>query len=134
MHDLVDIARLCRKQQNAEHGPEALYRYGHGNNQLTLFRDTHDRAAHAGQRVHHFRIDRAIAARRFLVLRQAARLQHAVEHAGEPVAPGLRLGRYWRQVEAQHLTARIKMSGIEQQIGIGIEQPRAGARWRNQPP
>ena len=28
MHDLVDIARLRRKQQNAEHRPEALHRHG----------------------------------------------------------------------------------------------------------
>ncbi len=105
MHDLVDIAGLRGQEQNPEHCPEALHRHGDRNDQLTLFGNANDCAAHAGQRIHHLRIDRAVAAGRFLVLRQAARLQHAVEHAGEPFTPGLGFRRHRRQIEAQDLAA-----------------------------
>jgi hypothetical protein len=131
--DLVDVAGLRRQQQHAEHGAETLDRDRHGNDQLALFGDAHDGAAHAGQRVHDFGIDRAVAARRFLVERQVARLQQRLKDRGEPLAPGLLLVLDRRQVEAQHLAARIEMARIEQQVGVGIEDAGARAGRRDQP-
>ncbi|MNL17911.1 hypothetical protein D3C87_1390320 [compost metagenome] len=113
MNDLVDIAGLCRQKQNAENRPEALDRNRDGNDQFAALGNAHQRAANTGQRIHHFRIDRAIAARRFLVDRQVARLEQPVEHARHPLAPGLRLVLDRWQIVAKNLSAGIEMPRIE---------------------
>ncbi|MNT77945.1 hypothetical protein D3C72_2171230 [compost metagenome] len=61
-------------------------------------------------------------------------MQQAVDPASELFLQARGFGIDGRQVEAQHLAAAIEVSRIEQQIRIGVEQARAGAGRRNQPP
>jgi hypothetical protein len=130
--DLVDIACLGGEQQHAEYGTETLHRDRHGNDQLALFGDTHDRTAHAGERVHHLRIDRPVAARRFLVKRQIARLQQPVEPGADRLRDARRFRIDRRQIEAKHLAAAVEMARVEQEVGIGVEEARARTCRRDQ--
>jgi hypothetical protein len=132
MNDLVDVAGLGGKQQDAEHRTEALDRHSHRHDQLALFGDPHHRAAATGQSIHHLGIDRAVGTRRLAVERQITALEKPVEPCGDfGQARGHGLGR--GQVVAQHLAACVKVARIENQAGIIIIDAGAGAGRRDQP-
>ncbi len=134
MNDLVDIAGLGGQKQDAKHGAGALHRDGDGNDQLALFRAADNCATYTGECVHHLGIDGTVAAGGFLIDRQVGRLQHLVEKPAEPVRPTLDFVVDRRQIVAQYLAARIEMTRIQQQVGIGIENASPGAGRRNKPP